>query len=77
MIIKEPALKYLKKHPGQIPKIWYYPPELGVNAIYALNANMQDGTGNYDLRFGVTFYDFSWFDGFDTEEILKISRRRQ
>ncbi|MGI6743506.1 MAG: alpha/beta fold hydrolase [Eubacteriales bacterium] len=71
MIIKEPALKYLKKHPGQIPKIWYYPPELGVNAIYALNANMQDGTGNYDLRFGVTFYDFSWFDGFDTEEILK------
>ncbi len=71
MIIKEPALKYLKKHPGQIPKIWYYPPELGVNAIYALNANMQDGTADYDLRFGVAFYDFSWFDGFDTEEILK------
>lgn len=32
---------------------------------------MQDGTSNYDLRFGVTFYDFSWFEGFDTEEILK------
>lgn len=70
-IIKNPALKYLDKHPGQIPKIWFYPPELGVNAIYALNASMQDGTSNYDLRFGVTFYDYSWFTGFDQEEILK------
>jgi hypothetical protein len=32
---------------------------------------MQDGTGSYDLRFGVTFYDFSWFTGFEQEEILK------
>ncbi|NLL29203.1 MAG: hypothetical protein GX259_10440 [Bacteroidales bacterium] len=70
-IIKNPALRYLKKHPGEIPKIWYYPPKLGVNSIYALNANMQDGTGNYDLRFGITFYDFSWFEGFDQEETLK------
>lgn len=70
-VIKEPALKYLSKQPGEIPKIWYYSPGLGINSIYALNANMQDGTGIYDLRFGVTFYDFSWFDGFDTEEILK------
>lgn len=70
-IVKEPALKYLDKHPREIPKIWYYSPGLGINSIYALNANMQDGTGNYDLRFGVTFYDFSWFEGFDTEEILK------
>lgn len=70
-IIKEPALRYLEKHPGEVPKIWYYPPKLGINSIYALNANMQDGTGNYDLRFGVTFYDFSWFEGFDQEETLK------
>ncbi|MDD3739080.1 MAG: alpha/beta hydrolase [Lentimicrobiaceae bacterium] len=69
-VIKEPALKYLDKHPGEIPKIWYFPPKLGINSIYALNANMQDGNGKYDLRFGVTFYDFSWFEGFDTEEIL-------
>ena len=61
----------MDKHPGQVPKIWFYPPELGINSIYALNASMQDGTGCYDLRFGVTFYDFSWFEGFDTEEILK------
>jgi pimeloyl-ACP methyl ester carboxylesterase len=70
-MVKKPALKYLAKHPGQIPKIWFYPPELGVNAIYALNANMQDGTSDYDLRFGVTFYDFSWFDGYDMEDILQ------
>ncbi len=70
-VIKEPAFKYLDKHPGGIPKIWYFPPKLGINSIYALNANMQDGTGNYDLRFGVTFYDFSWFKGFDQEETLK------
>ncbi|MDI9498341.1 MAG: alpha/beta hydrolase [Bacillota bacterium] len=70
-IVKDPALRYLTRHPGQIPKIWYYPPELGINALYALNANMQDGTGHYDLRFGVSFYDFSWFAGFDQEEILK------
>ncbi|NLL92231.1 MAG: alpha/beta hydrolase [Ruminococcaceae bacterium] len=70
-IVKEPALKYLDKHPGQVPKIWFYPPKLGVNSIYALNASMQDGTSNYDLRFGATFYDFSWFTGFNLEEILK------
>lgn len=70
-MVKNPALKYLDKHPGQIPKMWFYPPELGVNAIYALNANMQDGTSDYDLRFGVTFYDFSWFNGYDQEDILK------
>ena len=61
----------MKKHPGEIPKIWYYPPELGVNSIYAIGANIQDGNGQYDLRFGDTFYDFSWFDGFNQEEILK------
>lgn len=70
-LIKNPAIKYLKKHPGQIPKMWYFPPEMGINSIYAINANMQDGTSHYDLRFGVTFYDFSWFEGFDQEEILK------
>lgn len=70
-MIKNPALKYLEKHPGEIPKIWLYPPELGINSIYIMSANMQDGTSNYDLRFGVSFYDLSWFEGFETEEILK------
>jgi pimeloyl-ACP methyl ester carboxylesterase len=71
ILVKNPALNYLNRHPGRIPKIWFYPPELGINAIYAMNANMQDGTSYYDLRFGVTFYDFSWFEGFELEEILK------
>ena len=31
---------------------------------------MQDGTGNYDLRFGETFYDFSWFYGVDQKKML-------
>ncbi len=70
-LIKNPALKHIKKHPGQVPKMWYFPPELGINSIYAINANMQDETSHYDLRFGVTFYDFSWFEEFDQEEILK------
>lgn len=69
--VKDPALKYMEKHPGEIPKIWYYPPELGINSIYAMSANIQDETGSYDLRFGLTFYDFSWFEGFDQEETLK------
>jgi pimeloyl-ACP methyl ester carboxylesterase len=70
-IVKNPALHYLEKHPGSIPKMWFYPPELGINSIYALNANLQDGTSSYDLRFGVSFYDFSWFDGYELEDILK------
>ncbi len=69
-IVLNPAKKYMKKHPGTIPKIWYYPKKLGINSIYALTANLQDGTGDYDLRFGETFYNFSWFEGFDQEETL-------
>ena len=70
-VVKGPALEYLAKHPGQIPKMWFYPPKMGINSLYAINANMQDGTSHYDLRFGVTFHDFSWFEGFNQEEILK------
>ncbi|KXT79763.1 Hydrolase, alpha/beta fold family [Streptococcus sp. DD11] len=70
-IVSQPALNYMKNHPGQIPRIWYYPPEWQVNTIYDLTANLQDGTGNYDLRFGNAFYDFSWFEGFHQKETLK------
>ncbi|NLD87439.1 MAG: alpha/beta hydrolase [Clostridiales bacterium] len=69
--IKGPALKYMENHPGEIPRLWFYPPELGVNAIFELTRNIQDGTGNYDLYFGESFYDFSWFEGFNQEETLK------
>ncbi|HHW94672.1 MAG TPA: alpha/beta hydrolase [Mogibacterium sp.] len=70
-VIKGPALKYMEKHPGEIPRLWFYPPELGVNAIFELTRNVQDGTGSYDLYFGESFYDFSWFEGFNQEETLK------
>lgn len=69
--IKAPALKYMEKHPGEIPRLWFYPPEIGVNAIFELTRNIQDGTGDYDLYFGESFYDFTWFDGFNQEETLK------
>lgn len=70
-IVKQPALKYMARHSDQVPRIWYYPPELQVNLIYDLTANLQDRTGKYDLRFGNAFYDFSWFKGYNQEGILK------
>lgn len=70
-IIKNPVLKRLKKNPNKVPKIWYFPPSMGVNSMIAIRANLQDGNGEYDLRFGKTFYDFSWFIGYNQEEILK------
>lgn len=70
-IIKQPALDYMKRHPGKIPRIWLYPPELKVNQMFDLTANLQDQTGEYDLRFGQTFYNFSWFDEFDQAATLR------
>lgn len=69
-IVKNPAYKYMKNHPNQVPRVWLYSPRLGVNEIYDLTANMQDGTGEFDLRFADTFYDYSWFDDFNQEETL-------
>ena len=70
-IVKQPALSYMEKHPGKIPRLWFYPPELGVNKLFDLTANLQDKTGDYDLRFGQTFYNFSWFAGFDQAATLQ------
>ena len=72
--VKRPALDYMRRHPGKIPRLWYYPPEVHVNEFFDLTANLQDGTGSYDLRFGETFYDFSWFADFDQVETLKAVR---
>lgn len=52
----------------------YYPRSLGVNFIYDRTANLQDGTEQYDLNFGRTFYDFSRFDGFDQAKTLSQVR---
>lgn len=73
-IVANPAMKLFRKDTTKIPVIWYYPPELGVNTLLQLEANMQDGTGDFDLRFGDTFYDFSFFNGISQEETLKKIR---
>lgn len=70
-IVYDPAIKYLEKHPGEIPKVWYYPNFLGINEIYKLTGNLQEGNGDYDLRFGLMFYDYSWFDDFNQEKTLR------
>jgi pimeloyl-ACP methyl ester carboxylesterase len=41
-----------------------------MNQVFDMTGNVQDGTGDYDLRFGDTFYDFTWFAGFDQAETL-------
>lgn len=70
-IVAEPAMKLFRKDMAKIPVIWYYPPELGVNTLLQLSANLQDKTGHFDLRFSDTFYDFSFFNNRKQEEFLK------
>ncbi|MCI2055826.1 MAG: alpha/beta hydrolase [Oscillibacter sp.] len=53
---------YRRKHPDRKPKVWYLPPS--VNAIWV---SVSDP---YDPLFGETFYDQSWFAGFDQAEAL-------
>jgi pimeloyl-ACP methyl ester carboxylesterase len=67
-LIAAPARRFWRKHPGQTPHIPYYPASL--NSIYAMNECLQDGTGEYDLRFGDAFHTRTWFEGFDLEAIL-------
>ncbi|WP_019774766.1 alpha/beta fold hydrolase [Streptococcus sobrinus] len=70
-IVAKPALKMFRKDPSKSPVVWYYPPELGVNRLLMLASNIQDKTGNYDLRFGDTFCAFQFFNGVHQEEMLK------
>lgn len=70
-IVEDPVLKALKKNPEKLPVIWYYPPEIGINKLIDMTKNMQNKTGDYDLNFGKSFYDYTWFKGFDQEETLK------
>lgn len=69
-IVKKPFLKRLEKNKEKMPLVWYYPPEIGLNNLVFMTRNMQDKTGNYDLRFGQKFYDFSWFNGLDQKQML-------
>ena len=51
VFVKRPALDYMRRHPGEIPRLWYYPPELHVNEFFDLTANLQDVRApmTYDL----------------------------
>lgn len=69
-IVKKPFSKAIQEKSGKMPIVWYYPPEIRLNQMIFLTRNMQDGTGNYDLRFGEAFYDFSWFESFDQKKTL-------
>lgn len=64
--IKNYTNKYMEKHPNNPLRIFYLPPSL--NQAFDLT------TGPYDLRFGDTFYDCSWFEGFDQAETLSQIR---
>jgi pimeloyl-ACP methyl ester carboxylesterase len=61
--IKNYAFGYMEKHPDKGLRIFFLPPSM--NKAFDLL------TGPYDLRFGDTFYDYSWFKNFNQEEILR------
>lgn len=67
-IVNKPFSKAIQEKSGKIPIVWYYPPEIRLNQMIFLTRNIQDGTGNYDLRFGEAFYDISWFESFDQKK---------
>lgn len=62
-IIKQ-AKTFRKKNSEATFRIFYLPPSL--NKIWETASN-----SDYDLNFGETFYDCSWFENFDQSESLK------
>ncbi|MBY4574722.1 alpha/beta hydrolase [Gordonia paraffinivorans] len=67
-LVRGPVERRLDRDPRVVPKLWWLPPTL--NRAIALTACLQDGTGDYDLRYGEMFYDGSWLAGFDQAETL-------
>lgn len=64
--IKNYAYKYMDKNPDKPLRIFFLPPSM--NRAFDLTS------GPYDLHFGDTFHDGSWFENFDQAETLsKIS----
>lgn len=59
--------KRMAMHLNEI-KIWYLP--AAMNRYFAMWRCVQDGNGEYDLRFGDKFYDCSWLEGYHQEEAL-------
>ena len=56
------ANRFLDRNPGRRLRIFFLPASLN-RAFDLLD-------GDYDLRFGDTFYDFSWFEGFNQAAAL-------
>ena len=67
-IVTPAAERYMAKHPGDGLRLWFVPPAM--NRAFDLTRCIQNNNGSYDLRFGDTFYDGSWFENFDQEETL-------
>jgi pimeloyl-ACP methyl ester carboxylesterase len=64
---------WVKNHPGEVPHLFWLPRSM--NEAFDQSACLQDGTGDYDLRFGDTFYTGRWFDGFNQGDTLKQVKR--
>lgn len=69
--VEKPYGKRIRERSGKMPMLWYLPPAARLNELVFRTRNLEDRTGAYDLRFGEMFYDFSWFEGFDTESTLR------
>jgi len=54
---------FIEKNPNKGLRIFFLPP--------SMNKSFDLLSGNYDLKFGDTFYDYSWFINFNQEETLK------
>ncbi|SEF66299.1 alpha/beta fold hydrolase [Sphingobacterium lactis] len=62
-IIQRQAIKFRANEPDKIFRVPFLPPSL--NRIWEVPSNTA-----YDKRFGEAFYDNSWFEDFDQEELL-------
>ncbi len=60
--IRDYANRYMDRNPDRDLRVFFLPPSL--NRAFGLL------DGPYDLHFGDTFYDGSWFAGFDQAEAL-------
>jgi len=67
-IVMPAAQSYMAKYPGDGLRLWFIPPAM--NKAFDLTRCIQNNNGSYDLRFGDTFYDGSWFENFDQKETL-------
>jgi pimeloyl-ACP methyl ester carboxylesterase len=66
LTLKRYAAMQFKQHPDRRLRVPFLP--IAINRMFDMIG------GAYDLRFADTFYDCSWFDGYDREKILSSIR---